>query len=178
MKYIDGRLPSYVTQLERYVDNQQLPYGWFEQPDHVGINVANYDDFDKTLDSYRECAQHISWVEKEGRRLASVWLSGKLAVGGFGDVEWVEVSEPPLELSAQYMIGLERVDFYCPDMAQVRALYAKRKNDVQMHIGPRYSRLNFRINAAGQEVGLVNSPLSDVVGRELRSGEARIMRYE
>lgn len=177
MKYIEGRLSSYVRQLERYIDYHQLPEDWFWVPDHLSVNAASSEDFDKTLDVYSHYAQHITWVEKEGRRLASVWLSGKLAVGDFGEISWVEVGEPPPELPSRHAIGLKRLDFYYPDFSHIKGFYAKKKNNVAVHIGPRYTHLNFGINVAAQEVGLANRPLSDVVGRELRSGEARIVRF-
>lgn len=162
-----GELDSYVTELEKFVQEHELPDRWFEDPDHVAIKCADSEDFEVTLAEFKDVSNQISYIEEGGRRLAAAHLLKPLAIGRFGSVEWVEVMEPRPGRVGNDFVGLEHAEFCYPIFTKARSVLRKAGVEHDLRHNPGHDWINIAINDTGQELKLNNRPLSKVMPDEI-----------
>lgn len=169
MKHLEG-LEAYARDLEEFIDRFVLPEPWFAEPDHIAVKCVDAADFDQTLKTFKDDAEHISYVEMGGRRLATVKLISSISVASLGDVSLVEVMEPRPEKVGRDIVGFEHMEFYYPDFDDVREVLKSRNHPFEMQGNAGHEWVNIVINSRGQEVKLNNRTLADTVAHEANIG--------
>lgn len=167
---------KYAKSLTAFRMRYRLPQEWFPQPDHLAVKCLDAEHFDAIVQRWLPDAYEASYIELDGRRLASVHLGGKLALSkSLGSVEWLEVMEPRPEKAGLDTVGIDHVEYVFPDFAAAMAALETRNIPYELQSNPNHKWLNIPINPRGQELKLNNRPLADMVSQGLEDGEAKLL---
>jgi predicted metalloenzyme YecM len=142
-------------------------------PDHVAVKCADARHFETTAQAWLPRARQASYVELNGRRLASFELAEPIVVGELGSVMWLEVMEPRPERVGNDFVGLEHSEFLFPDFVAAEQVLRAKAVPYEPQSNPNHSWLNIALNAEGQELKLNNRLLAETVASEEREGRAK-----
>ncbi len=173
MSNIRRQIEDYAQELEGFIERNKLPNEWFERPDHVAFKAANSQGFDLLIQTFRPLSEQISYIEMDGRRLATAKLLSHVTLGTFGDIQWVELMEPRPARVGSDVVGFEHAEFYFPDFEAAQAILSDKKVAYDMQDNPGHSWVNIVINSDGQELKLNNGTLEDIVAAETARGETK-----
>lgn len=168
----EEEIVDFAKTLEAFIDQHELPLEWFGVPDHLAIKCADGTDYDYRLEELMIDASAGSQVALDGRRLGALQLISPQPVGQLGSVGWLEIMEPRPEKVGDDVVGLEHVEFYYPDFAEIAELLDARGVAYTEQSNPGHTWINIVLNEAGQELKLNNRLLADVVAEELADGTA------
>jgi hypothetical protein len=160
---------NYATDLGQFVKNERLPIEWFMQPDHIALKAYNAAGFEKLLHEVRDGdpgAEDITIAEMDGRRLATAFMAGPIALGPFREVEIVEIMEPRLEKIGKDKVGLDHVEFLQPDFAVVQRRLFRTGMSPEVNHNSSHSFLSITFGKDHHELKFTDKSLADIVGRK------------
>lgn len=169
---INAQIFAYGESLRDFVDQYGLPEEWFAEPDHIAFKCRNAEHFDEVLMQATDDSDQLSFVAKDGRRLASAHLEQPVYVESFGSVEWLEIMQPRPEKQGRDLVGLEHMEFYWPDFESAEEVLRDRGITFEMQHNESLQWMNIIINEFGHELKLCNRKLADIVGEDLANGDA------
>ena len=88
MTEIRKQFEEYGDLLNKFVSFHHLPESWFYAPDHLALKCADSKDFETTLEKWEPISEALSYINLDGRRLATAHLVEKIPVGRFGHIKW------------------------------------------------------------------------------------------
>lgn len=170
MADFEAQAAAYAQAIESFCTEHELPSEWFAQPDHLAIKCKDAADFDATIEVWLPQAAEFSYVELNGRRLATALLLEPITVGNLGSVEWLEIMEPRPEKVGADTVGIDHMEFAFADFETAREVLDEKDIDFEDQQNPNHSWLSILAN--GHEFKLNDRVLADIVEEELSSGEA------
>lgn len=173
MSDIKRQIEDYAHELEGFIERHELPSEWFEYPDHVAFKAADSQAFKSLIGTFQPLSEQISYVEMDGRRLATAQLLSHVTLGSFGDIQWVELMEPRPARVGSDVVGFEHAEFYFPNFEAVQKVLSDKEVVYEIQDNPGHSWVNIVINNKGQELKLNNGRLKDIVAKETAKGETK-----
>lgn len=174
---IDTQLETYFDSLQGLINDNDLPFIWFVEPDHVAIKVADAANYEQMLLRLEPMSNDIYATPREERLLGTARLLGKYALGmswlqGSTPINWVEIMEPRPEEVARDDNYLDHVEFYYPNLTKIQDFL-----DVDINPFPKanenHSWIELPVNLNGQRVMFSDRRLSSIIGEQVADGRAQ-----
>jgi hypothetical protein len=165
LKKLKHEINTYARELEiftRHKISRQL----FNEPDHVAYKAFNTPGFEQFLGQVRaeELEEDIVIAEMDGRRIATAFLAGSLALGSFGEVTVLEIMEPKPEKVGQNRAGLDHVEFYYPDFGNLQKILTRGQvNFSRTSINSSHNFIGVRFGEESHELKFTDKRLADIV---------------
>lgn len=171
----EDEIYRFISVLDKFIDNYELPNEWFVAPDHLAIKCADALDYAFRIEELIPDASQTSEIVLDKRRLAALKLVSPIDLGNNRQLLWLEVMEPRPEKLGKSLIGLEHIEFIFPDFEKVIELLNNRKIKFTLQQNLGHAWINIVINQSGQELKLNDRLLSDIVAEEIAKGISRVL---
>ena len=144
--------------------------------DHVAMKSNDHECYVRQRDFFFRAAHSGWYVVLEERQALTLYMHAPLSVPGFGTTTLVEIIEPRKDQYGKSPAGFEHIEFHVPDQEKLAATLRE--------LGVPFTQFSYRhhhgtlvkINAAGQTIKFMDTPLRDVMAIETQNGEAMALK--
>jgi hypothetical protein len=164
------QISKYSIALTTYEGTHRLPAQIFQQPDHLALRTADIGEFEHVVRSLNDNAEQMTCVEDEGRFRVDAKMLGSVSLGIYGRVKWLEIIEGDSS-------GIDHTEFFFPDFSKLRESFHRGRVDYEIDAVDerKVATVSFSQRGESFEVRITDTPVSEVVAREISNGEAYIL---
>ena len=173
---LDSQLDTYFDSLQGLINDRDLPFTWFVEPDHVAVKVPDAADYELILLQLEPMSNDIYATPRGERLLGAARLLGSVALGmswlqGSKPINWIEIMEPRPEEAPKDQSSIDHVEFYYSNLTKIQDFLG-----VDIYPFPKanenHSWVELPINLDGQRVMFSDRRLSSIIGEQTADGRA------
>lgn len=169
---------AYFTKLVGFVEANNVADLLVVPVDHLAVKARDSLEYEELIKMIKPLSLELSYVEMDGRRLATAKLKTEVLFGDLGGSSFLELMEPrPGKEGVGFCgldKGLEHIEIFA-DLGKVRELLKRLGIIFEEQKNPNHKAVVLQINPEGQEVKFTDSRLGEIVAKQLQTGESKLI---
>lgn len=157
---------EYSTAVVAYEVANKLPSGMLSRPDHLSLKAFDINHFEHLVRTISGVAIDSYCFEDQGRFVVASRLQGRLPIGMFGHVQWVEVKEPRKE---DELAGIDHAEFLTTDFGWVLEVLSRKGLEPRVQTEGDHHRINLQLLEDGKELRITDTPIAAIVNEKIES---------
>lgn len=113
---IQQQATDYTTGLARFFVQHGAALALQPPVDHFAIKAKDSAEFDDWIQALTDHAEHLSYIKRDNRRLATAILHDPLRCPGFGETCYLEIMEPKPDKIGKSAHGFEHIELFTPEL--------------------------------------------------------------